>query len=312
MGESTKTYNPAMNDLPATRRWLVLLLALYACARVLQIFPTHVPTLLIVILHVLPPALFALLHGRGLYGNRGILLFTALCLAIGSFFELLSLRTGFPFGHDVFTAVMGPKLFGLPILLSLAWLGLGYISWVLASLIVGAAPRTRTGTFVTPFVAACVMTAWDLAMDPVWSHIDHAWIWRDGGAWFGVPIASFFGWFLTTWLFCQSFALRLRTEPAKTAPAAWNRLAIGVYAIAAAGNLLLAVPSALPGSVPATISDSARRHWHTADAVHASIVVSMLVMLPFALVAWLRAAHNSAENALPPSSVSPKQHRVAA
>jgi hypothetical protein len=38
----------------------------------------------------------------------------------------------------------------------------------------------------------------------------------------------------------------------------------------------------------------------------------MLVMLPFALVAWIRAAHNSAENALPPSSVSPKQHRVAA
>ena len=299
-----------MSDLHAARRWLVLLLALYVCACLLQIFPTHVPTLLIVTLHVVPPALFALLHGCRLYGTRGILIFTALCLSIGSFFELFSLRTGFPFGPDSFTTVMGPKLFGLPILLSLAYLGLGYVSWLLASLIVAATPRSGSGTFVTPLIAACIMTAWDLAMDPVWAYVDHAWIWRDGGAWFGVPITNFFGWLLTTWLFYQSFALCLRTEPARPASPAWNRLAILVYAIAAGGNLLLALPSALPDTVPATISDPAGRHWLTADAVHASILVSMLVMMPFALVAWVRAAHNRAENALSPSSISPKRDRV--
>jgi hypothetical protein len=44
-------------------RILIALLLLYTVARVLQDFPTRVHTLLIVALHVLPPAAFALLHG---------------------------------------------------------------------------------------------------------------------------------------------------------------------------------------------------------------------------------------------------------
>lgn len=300
-----------MPDHPGTSRWLILLLVLYAVARLLQIFPTRVPTLLIVVLHVVPPALFALLHGRRLYGTRGILVFTALCLAVGSFFELLSLRTGFPFGHDSFTSIMGPKLFGLPILLSLAWLGLGYASWLLASLILGAGPRTRAGVFATPLLAACIMTAWDLAMDPVWAYVDHAWMWVDGGAWLGVPLTNFLGWLLTSWAFCQCFALWLRSHSASVIPCAWNRLGILIYAIAAAGNFLLAVPSALPGTVPRIISDSPGRHWFTADAIHISILVSVFVMLPFALIGWVRAAPDSVADVSPSSAMSPKIDRVA-
>jgi putative membrane protein len=108
---------------------------------------------------VLPPAAFALLHGHRLYGTRGILAFTFFCLASGTFFESLSLRTGFPFGHYTFTSVMGPKILQLPILLALAYLGVGYLAWVLASLIVSAAPRTRTGLWVMPILASIVMTA---------------------------------------------------------------------------------------------------------------------------------------------------------
>jgi uncharacterized membrane protein len=36
------------------------------------------------------------------------------------------------------------------------------------------------------------MTVWDLAMDPVWADIDHAWVWRGGGSYYGVPISNFF------------------------------------------------------------------------------------------------------------------------
>ncbi len=45
------------------RRVLIVLWAIYAVARVLQAFPTKVPTLLIVVLHVVPVAAFALVHG---------------------------------------------------------------------------------------------------------------------------------------------------------------------------------------------------------------------------------------------------------
>lgn len=102
------------------------LTVLYAAARVLQIFPGKVPILAVIAMHVLPPAVFALIHGAILYRSRGIL--TALCLVIGNIFENLG---SFPFGRYYFTDVMGPKLFRVPILLGLAYLGMGYLSWTL-------------------------------------------------------------------------------------------------------------------------------------------------------------------------------------
>ncbi|MGC2620104.1 MAG: carotenoid biosynthesis protein [Acidobacteriaceae bacterium] len=273
-----------------TRNFLVALLLTYAVARVLQIFPTRVPTLLIVVLHVLPPAAFALLHGRRLFGTRGILAFSFFCLASAIFFESLGLRTGFPYGHYTFTAVMGPKILQLPILLALAYLGVGYCAWMIASLIVRPTPRSRTALWLVPILASVVMSAWDFAMDPVWVNIDRAWIWFQGGAWFGVPLTNFAGWLLTNWIGYQAFALWLHRRPTSTpaAPSGWNRLAILMYAVTAAGNLLLAVPSAVPAFIPATITDAAGRHWSTPSVIHASILVSLLIMMPFALVAWIR------------------------
>ena len=46
------------------------LIALYAVARVSQLFAGRIPMLAIVSLHVLPPALFALVHGARFYGFR--------------------------------------------------------------------------------------------------------------------------------------------------------------------------------------------------------------------------------------------------
>ena len=172
------------------------LIVLYAAARVLQIFPNKLPMLAIVALHVLPPILFALFHGAMLYTTRGILIFFAICLVIGNVFENLGVSIGIPFGGYYFTGVMGPKLFAVPILLGLAYLGMGYLSWTLACVIADGTRNPLTGPRVVtvPFVAAFIMMAWDLAMDPVWSTIVHAWIWRDGGAYFGVPISNFLGW----------------------------------------------------------------------------------------------------------------------
>jgi uncharacterized membrane protein len=295
------------------RNLLVALLIAYAFARVLQIFPTRVPTLLIVVLHVLQPAAFALLHGRRLFGTRGILAFSFFCLASAVFFESLSLRTGVPFGHYTFTSMMGPKILQLPVLLALAYLGVGYCSWVLASLILSAEPCTRTALWVAPILASIVMTAWDLAMDPVWANIDHAWIWFQGGAWFGVPVGNYFGWFLTNWVGYQAVALwlRRRTISAASVPPAWNRLAVLMYAVTAAGNLFLAVPSALPASIPATIADAAGRHWPACHAVYASILISVLVMTPFALIAWMRSAHSARMDSPTPPPAAQLSNRVA-
>jgi uncharacterized membrane protein len=114
-----------------------LLLSLYAAARVFQILPGKLPMVAVVALHVLPLLIFALIHGAILYRLTGILIFFAICLVVGNAFENLGVATGFPFSRYYFTDAMGPKLFQVPILLGLAYVGMGYLSWTLGRVILG-------------------------------------------------------------------------------------------------------------------------------------------------------------------------------
>ena len=156
------------------------LLMLYAGARVLQIVPGKVPIVIVIALHLLPPIVFALIHGAMFYRWCGILIFSAICLVVGNVFENVGVRTGFPFGHYYFTDLMGPKLFVVPIQLGLAYLGMAYLSWTVAWLILGGMRNPLEGSRVVtlPLIAAFVMVAWDFSQDPVWSTILHLWIWR--------------------------------------------------------------------------------------------------------------------------------------
>jgi putative membrane protein len=190
---------------------LLIFLFLYVAARILQLFAGSVPSLLIVALHVVPPALFAVLHGARIYRYRGILVFVGLCLAVGTLFESLSLRTGFPFGHYRFTDLMGPKIFDLPLLLALAYVGMGYLSWIL-SLAILDRKLSGSNILLVPLVASFVMTAWDLSMEAVWTDIDCAWVWQDGGSYFAVPISNFFGWLFTVYVSISSSPYICKTE----------------------------------------------------------------------------------------------------
>jgi uncharacterized membrane protein len=131
--------------------------------------------LAVVILHVAPPALFAFLHGAWRYGLGSISVFFALCLAVGFASEIVGELTGFPFGHYYFTGLMGPRIFGVPVFLGLAYTGMGYLSWTLTVLILGHDPPNspvESRTFIAaPLIASFIMVAWDLAMEPVWSTV---------------------------------------------------------------------------------------------------------------------------------------------
>ncbi len=266
-----------------------VLVAVYAFGRLSQLWADRWPTPLIVALHVIPPALFAILHGSLLYRVKGMLVFTLFCLGTGAVCENLSLHTGFPFGHYVFTEVMGPKCLGLPVLLVLAYLGIGYVSWVLSLLILRQQNSHTDGTrrLTVPLLASAIMLAWDLAMEADWSTVDRAWLWRDGGVYFGVPVSNFLGWYLTAFLFYAAFAAYLRTRPVRipsARPGFWQS-AIAVYAVCAAGNLLLfAKPMA-----PRIVFDPSGASWKTLHVLIADALVSLFVMESIAVLAWLRA-----------------------
>jgi uncharacterized membrane protein len=273
----------------AREAFLWAMLLLYSVGRICQLYAGRLPMPLIVALHVVPPALFALVHGAAVYRAKGIAVFAFLCLGFGTLAESLSLRTGFPFGHYYFTDVMGPKIFQLPVLLALAYLGIGYVAWILALLILGYAEKPLRGMRVIalPWLASFIMTAWDLSMEPVWSTVDRAWIWRDGGAYFGTPPSNLFGWLLTAFLYYQAFALycKARPNPVARPRSSFWRLAALIYAISALGNLLLLK---LPMAAPVVI-DPAGRRWQTSDILGSCAAVSLLIMTPFALLAWVRA-----------------------
>ncbi|MGH9822827.1 MAG: carotenoid biosynthesis protein, partial [Blastocatellia bacterium] len=134
------------------------MLGLYVAARFLQLIPDRVSILVILAMHIVPVTIFALVHGANRYRWRGVLTFVALSLVVENIFENLSVRTGFPYGHYYFTNLMGPKLAQVPLSLGLAYVGMGYLSWTLARLILGDAGRRLTGSrlVTVPLIAAFI------------------------------------------------------------------------------------------------------------------------------------------------------------
>jgi putative membrane protein len=277
-----------VKNIAGWKSLLWMLMLIYAGSRLLQVFPSGIPMLAIVILHVIPPAVFALIHGAMFYRIRGILAFVAICLLVGNVFENLGVRTGFPFGHYYFTDVMGPKILVVPVFLGLAYVGMAYLSWTLARLILEETKGPLTGSRVVTLalLASAIMVSWDLSMDSVWSTIVRAWIWQQGGIYFGVPLTNFLGWFVTGYVFYQLFALYLRNRGSagNALPADYWNMAVAFYAISAAGNLLLLIPQ--PG--PAVVSDPSGVQWKVSSITAASAVATISTMGAFALLAWIK------------------------
>lgn len=265
-----------------TTLFLRALIVLYAVARVLQVFP--VPKLAVVALHVICPLLFALVHGARVYGWRNICVFIGIVLLVGNAFENASVVTGFPFGRYYFTDVMGPKIFHVPVLLGLAYVGMGYLSWTLARLLLpGQLEHKRL--FIVPVIASFIMVSWDLSQEAVWATLVKAWIWVDGGSYFGVPLSNFAGWFLTVYVMYQLFALYITGRDASGSASlnTW-RLPIAFYALSAAGNVLLLF------TPQGAVSDATGAVWKVRDVIGTSALVSIFTMGAFAVLAGVRLA----------------------
>lgn len=276
-----------------SKLWGIVLV--YAFARYLQAFPGQSPPLVGITLQVLAPLAFALIHGAQRYGRRGIAGFVLLCLVVGFSIENLSMGTGFPFGNYGFTELMGPKILQVPILLGLAYIGMGYISWTVGGIILGEKSGTVRGANVVmlPVVASFVMVAWDLSNEPVWATIERAWTWFEGGPYFGVPVSNFLGWYLTFFVIYLLFAVYLRLSPRDphTLPRDYWTIALACYAVSAAGNLLMATRAGDFGIV----QDPAGVTWNGRDIVATSGLIALFTMGAFCAMAWVRLAEKGSE-----------------
>lgn len=158
---------------------------------------------------ILAPVIFILLHAPNQIGWKSLAAFFVLTCVISWIYESLSIATGFPFGHYHYTDTLGPKLGTVPLLIMPAYFGTAYISWHIARLVTDAHASGMTYRWPVVIAASFIMVMWDLSMDPSRATITQAWIWHDGGAYFGVPLVNFAGWFLCVLTIFAAFALWL-------------------------------------------------------------------------------------------------------
>jgi len=208
---------------------------------------------------------FAIQHGSQNLGWKHTLLLLGLTFAISLLFECVGVATGKVYGPYYYTDKLGYKFLGLvPLLIPVAWFMMTYPSYVIASRLVPSFKSTQTWKLAVASVGAVVMTAWDLVMDPMMVAGGH-WVWEEPGAYFGIPLQNYLGWFLTTfvtfWLFLSLARIHPRQDSSNDS---FNQLPILSYAILGISTILTDFLFGLGG--PA--------------------LVGIFAMLPWVLLGW--------------------------
>jgi putative membrane protein len=144
--------------------------------------------------------LFSLIHCTVLEGTRRTAIFFAISAIVSYLMEEIGVRTGLIYGAYHYGNLLGAKLGHVPVIIPLAWFMMIYPSWMVARALTRSLDtHSILGLTAVAAVAALVMTAWDVVMDPGMA-ADGNWIWEKGGAYFGVPRHNYLGWLLTTFL----------------------------------------------------------------------------------------------------------------
>jgi putative membrane protein len=181
-------------------------------------------------------------------------------------FESVGVATGLVDGPYHYSLKLGPLFLGLvPFLIPVAWFMMMYPSFVIADWLVPARGRGWRILAVAA-VGGLVMTAWDLVMDPVMVRGGH-WIWEVDGAYFGIPLQNFWGWWLTTFVTFLVFLLFNPSSP-QTPDGSHDGLAILSYATTGLGNTIGALLVGLGG--PALVGFFAMAPWILMGWIHLS------------------------------------------
>lgn len=136
--------------------------------------------------------------------------------------EFIGSHNGLPFGDYHYSDILQPQLGGVPLLIPVAWLMMLPVSWAVAQAIMCLPPfekkRGIVGLIAQHYLFAglsgLAMTAWDLFLDPQmvsW----HYWIWENPGAYFGIPLLNFVGWWICATLITLGVmrVLQMQTLP---------------------------------------------------------------------------------------------------
>jgi len=108
--------------------------------------------------------------------------------------EIVGVHTGIPFGRYAYADSLGPRAFGVPVLIGIAWV---MMSWP-AALVARRLARRRIARML---IGAWALAAWDLFLDPQMVAAGH-WSWTNPNPHLpgvdAVPISNFVGWLIVS------------------------------------------------------------------------------------------------------------------
>jgi putative membrane protein len=123
--------------------------------------------------------------------------------------ELVGVHSGFPFGHYAYAPSLGARIWGVPIVIALAWTMFAWPAALVA--------RRLAGTFwLRVAIGAWALVAWDLFLDPQMVAAGH-WRWRFPSPSLPgvdtVPLTNYAGWLLVSAAVSLLLQLVLRAAP---------------------------------------------------------------------------------------------------
>ena len=235
-----KSIVTAFKDMPRSHQAMVLIMVSYILTTFvihLVAWSMHKPPLSIwwVVAAMVSMLAICIWHSVVVKGVKQTVAFFLICILIGWFVEFIGHNYGWFFGHYNYTDTLGPRVGGVPILISITWAFIVYSSFMIIDWLIGMKGRARVRTWWgktlwSALVAAATATmvcAWDLMVDPmatsgVWWKVagkDPWWYWFHGGPYLrelpgkegmgmpGIPIGNFVGWWIAPFVMVFIFYL---------------------------------------------------------------------------------------------------------
>lgn len=122
--------------------------------------------------------------------------------------EWVGTETGWPFGHYAYSETLRFWNGGVPAAIGFAWIGVMSSAILLSTNKSYVARALQVGLYAVAF---------DLVLDPV-AFAQEFWIWNDEGAfgaYYGVPLQNFVGWFITAALLSFLYPLKEKSSAGK-------------------------------------------------------------------------------------------------
>lgn len=110
---------------------------------------------------------------------------------LGYISEVVGVKYGWLYGRYIYTEVLEPNVFEVPVVMVCAWFILtSYVKQLLTGLALAG--------WLEVLVGSLWMTVIDLLLDPLAAHPFNFWNWAESGGYYGIPAQNFLGWLVVS------------------------------------------------------------------------------------------------------------------